>query len=171
MDVAIIGDSAGVQKMLKRLDTALNPVAVAGFLGAVVDPYLRKRAKDRFANEGDDAVGGGWLPLAEATQQIRSSQGYGATGPINKRTGELEAYIVGAPSDLQVHAAGATLQMKPNKPTGELAKKVKTAQMGKKAEAGQRATPPRPVAAIGPQDLTFILTALAGSIKGSRFGR
>lgn len=168
MDIEIMGDTRGVQGMLKRLDTTLNPVAVAGFLGAVVDPYLRRRAKQRFANEGDDAVGGGWVPLAESTQHIRAAQGYGATGPINRRTGDLYDYIVNSPSNVTVLPIGATLEMKPSKPTGELAKKVRRAQMGDKGNRAQRPTPRRPVAAINGSDLTFILTSLAGAIKGRR---
>lgn len=162
IDVQIIGDSSGVQAMLNHLDTALNPVAIAGFLGATVDPYLRSRMKDRFAGEGDDVVGK-WIPLAQTTQDIRQQQGYGAAHPINRRTGDLENYIVGSPNAISIHGLGATLTMPGNRPTGELKKKVETAQRGK---ANRPVTPPRPVLGMNEKDLAFVLTALAFHVKG-----
>lgn len=154
--VQIIGDDEGVQKMLSHLDTCLNPVAIAGFLGATVDPYLRSRIRDRFQDEGDDVVGK-WLPLASATVEIRSSQGYGGAHPINRRTGRLEEYIAGSPNQITIHSLGATLTLPGNRPSGELKKKVETAQKGRENPR----TPPRPVLGMNEKDLAFTLTALA----------
>ena len=144
--------------MLNGLDTALNPVAIAGFLGAVVDPYLRKRAQARFTSEGDDVVGG-WAELKEATQNIRSDLGYGAAHPINKRTGELEDYIVNSPNSLNIHPWGASLTLPGNAPVGELADKVRRAQQGDVRQV------PRPVLGMNERDLAFVLLALASNIR------
>jgi hypothetical protein len=160
IDIQIIGDSSGVQAMLNHLDTALNPVAVAGFLGATVDPYLRMRMSDRFRKEGDDVVGK-WTPLAQVTQDIRQKQGFGSAHPINRRTGRLEDFIVGSPNQLTIHSLGATLTLPGNKPLGEMKDKVETAQKGRLRPH----TLPRPVLGMNERDLAFVLTALAFYVK------
>lgn len=161
--IQIAGNDAGVQRMLDILDTALNPVALAGFLGATVDPYLRSRAKTRFEQEGDD-VTGGWAPLKEATQNIRISLGYGAAHPINKREGDLEDYIVDSPNALLVHPWGASLKLPGKPPQGDMIDKMETAQRG-----GPR-TVPRPVLGMNERDLAFVLLALATHVKKSGRG-
>lgn len=149
-----------VEVLLRRLDTALNPAGIAGFLGGEVDPYLRKRMKDRFLNEGDDVVGG-WAPLSLATQDIRSDAGYGAAHPINVRTGEMEDYITNSPHNLQVEPWGASLTLPGKPPTGEMKDKVERAQFG------DNAAPPRPVLGMNERDLAFVLLGLGGWIKKS----
>jgi hypothetical protein len=161
--IQIIGDDRGVAAMLSHLDTALNPAGVASFLGATVDPWLRSRARDRFMEEGDD-VTGKWVPLASATQQIRSTQGYGSAHPINRRTGRLEEYVAGSPNAITIHSLGATLTFPGRKPTGELKKKLETAQSGRVNPN----TPPRPVLGMNEADMAFVLTALALYIKGGQ---
>jgi hypothetical protein len=159
-DVQILVEEKQVEALLGKLDTALNPVAIAAFLGATVDPHIRRRARDRFQAEGDDAVGK-WLPLTPATQQIRAQMGYGASHPINVRSGQLQDYIVDAPNQIQVSPIGATLIMPGPAPTGQLADKVRTAQRG----SPDGRTPPRPVIGMSEQDLAFVLTALGGYIQ------
>lgn len=150
--------------MLDHLETKLNPVGMATFLGQVIDPYLHSRAEGRFLSEGDDAVGK-WVPLSHATQAIRAQQGYGSAHPINHRTGELEDYITGTPGAAHPHALGATLTFPGNPPKGELKTKVETAQRGKTSPQ----TPPRPVLAVNEKDLAFTLGALAAYIKADSF--
>ena len=163
--VSITGDSKSVERMLMRLDTVLSPVAIAGFLGATVSPYLRGRAQARFTGEGDDVVGA-WLPLSEATQEIRESMGYGAAHPINKRTGELEAYITQSAYSIMVDPLGAVLTMPGNQPTGELADKVKTAQQGKRGSKNSWGdTDPRPVLGMNSNDTLFVLGALVTYVE------
>lgn len=154
--------------MLDALDTALNPVAVAGFLGAVVDPYFRKRARARFANEGDDVVGK-WRPLKDSTISIREQMGFGP-GPINSRTGELEEFITGGPNNINIHPWGASWIFPGAQPQGELFEKFETAQKGKEWPQ----TVARPVLGMNVQDLSFVLLALATHIEKAgkvRFGR
>ena len=155
-----------LQAQLWALDTALNPVAIAGFLGAEVDPYIRKRAQQRFAGEGDDVVGK-WAPLHEATQNIRESMGYGASGPINRREDELMHYVVDSPHRINVHTLGATLIMPGYPPKGELRDKVTTAQAGRVKPK----TVARPVIGINERDLTAVLTMLFLYISRSTQGR
>lgn len=160
INIQVIGDVAGVQAMLSHLEQKLSPPSMAAFLMTHVDPYLRKRAGDRFQGEGDDATGQ-WAPLTAATQSIRAQQGYGADHPINRRTGELENYIRNSPSGVTAHPAGATLTFPGAQPSGELADKLTTAQQGRVAPN----TVPRPVLAISTTDLAAVLTAMAYEIQ------
>lgn len=160
ISISIIGNDAGVQRMLFALDTALNPVAIAGFLGAQVDPWLRQRARARFADEGDDAVGK-WAPLKESTQDIRSQLGYGPSHPINVRTQELENYITNGPNRIDVAPWGASLTFPNGNTPGDLKEKVEIAQIG----GGEYNTVPRPVLGLSGADLTFVLGALAEHIQ------
>lgn len=155
-EVIIIGVDHGVQAMMLRMEAALSPVSVGGFLEATVDPYIQGRAKARFASEGDD-VSGKWLPLQEVTQKIRADSGFGAAHPINVRTGELEQYITGTPGGVVPNAAGATLTSPGSAPTGELLKKVQTAQAGQNSPN----TAPRPVMGVNATDLSVILADLS----------
>lgn len=144
-----------VQSKLWALDTALNPFAIARFLGAEVDPYIRTRARQRFRDEGDD-VTGKWEPLHEATWNWRMNEGYPPEHPINKRTGELETYITDSPHNINVNTLGAVLVMPGHPPTGELKDKVSTAQTGR-VDPNTR---PRPVIGMNEQDLTAVMTML-----------
>lgn len=155
-NVGIDVEQSGVQAMMAHLDTTLNPVAIAGFLGATVDPYIRERARARFASEGDD-VTGGWAPLGFATQSIRAQMGFGASHPINKRTGALEEYIVDSPNAIEINPLGAVLRMPGVEATGELGSKMRTAQKGKPDPR----TVARPVIGLNEKDLLFVLTAIS----------
>lgn len=146
--------------MLLRLEMALSPPGLGQFLATRAEPYLRKRASERFRAEGDDVVGE-WLPLTRYTQDVRASQGYGAAHPINRRTGRLEDYITHSPASITMHSSGASLKYPGTKPTGELKDKVRTAQMGKPYPK----TPPRPVLGMNHRDLEAVLLGLAMHIK------
>lgn len=171
VDVQVFGDASEVEEMLEALDTRLDEASIAAFLGAHIDPYLRRRAKDRFRGEGDDVVGA-WLPLASATEAIRESQGFPGAHPINRRTGELEEYITSGQMNpgIPVPGVGATLEFPGTPPTGELKTKVETAQRGKPASGGSRATPPRPVLGINARDLTYTVSSLTFYLTGTKGG-
>lgn len=158
IEILIRGESLGVLRMLEALDTALNPAAIATFLGAQVVPYLQARATARFASEGDDVVGG-WAPLKQATQDIRSQQGYGSAHPINRRTGELERFITEGSGDLQVHPWGASVSLPGRLPDSEMAAKVTRAQVG------DDRTVARPVLGMNERDLAFVLLSLTRTIE------
>lgn len=151
IDVKVFVQDNEVQRVLNMVEDRVNPAALMVFLDTTIDPYLRGRARQRFASEGD-AASGKWAPLAEATQNIRDSQGYGATGPINHRTGALENYILNTDGTVQNIGIGAQLTL-PG-PTNDplLASKFKTAQQGKKKPQ----TPARPVLALDLTDFTVI---------------
>jgi hypothetical protein len=165
--ISIIGDDTGVQRMLNVLDTALNPIAIAGFLGAEVTPYLALRAKARFGGEGDD-VSGKWAPLSAATQRFReegSQQGLwnvGAEHPINVRTHEMEDYVTSGVAYVVPTPMGSILQYpNPGNPSRSLREKLKTAQQGRTHPR----TVKRPVLGLNERDLSFVLVALAFHVK------
>lgn len=158
IDIAIVGDAAGVQAMLMHLEQKLLPPNLGVFLTAQVEPFLRTRAGARFASEGDDVVGK-WKPLSVQTQQIRASQGYGAEHPINRRTGELEDYIANSRGSVVIHPAGSTLIYPGTPASGQLLDKVETAQQG------DTRTFPRPVLGMNERDLAAVLTMMALEIQ------
>lgn len=151
----------GLEKSLENLSRLLGPAGLATFMQVAVGPWLQKRAKERFSNEGDDASGA-WAPLAPATVAIRESQQYPGEHPINRRTGELENWVTGGGGWAAIpHALGATLHYPARVPSGELGNKVKVAQTGGMAPRARNTTPPRPVLAVDTTDLLAVMTALA----------
>lgn len=155
---------AEVEKALFNLTLLLSPPGLGAFLGTSIGPYLTRRAKERFSSEGDDASGP-WAPLKPYTVQVREEGNWPVSGehPINRRTGELENWVVGSGWDAYPTAAGATLRFPGTKPSGELRDKVQTAQHGRTNPS----TVPRPVLAVNETDLLFTLTAFAAAVKES----
>lgn len=154
----MVSETRQVEHMLHRLDIAISPKGLATFLQGEVDPYLRGRADERFAEEGDDVVGQ-WAPLKEATVAIRASQGYGPEHPINVRTGELEEYITQGNAATTIFPWGAGITLPGTPPSGELLDKMMRAQ------AGDERTVPRPVLGMNQNDTVAVLLLLARYIK------
>lgn len=152
-------DDKDVTVALFRLQALLSPVGMSAFLGTTIGPYLAKRAKERFQSEGDD-VTGAWTPLKPATIAIRESEGYGA-GPINRRTGELENWVVRGGWNAYPTGFGASMEFPKKKPSGELKAKVETAQKGRQFPN----TVARPVLGVNEQDLIFFQAALMSGIE------
>jgi hypothetical protein len=156
IDFELVGDANEVTRMLVYLEAILSPPAMGAFLSLNVGPYLHDRARDRFMKEGDD-VSGQWSPLATSTVEIRKRQGFGA-GPINRRTGELESYIVDNPAAVTVNTQGATLQFPGKTSTKKsLVQKMETAQTGR----ANPLTKARPVLGMNGNDLAYVITTLA----------
>jgi hypothetical protein len=163
LEFDIEGDRQGVDAMLTHLDSALSPVGLSLFLYGMVSPWLRERAQDRFDSEGDDASGT-WAPLKESTIEFREHGGFGE-GPINRRTGELEAYITGGNGRVIATPLGASLAY-PGTDTvsSHLVTKVKTAQQGRSFPR----TVARPVLAVNESDLAYVVTQLAFFVQSYR---
>lgn len=155
-------DDESVERMLENTANALDTVGMYAFLYGTVGPWLRRRAEDRFAAEGDD-VTGHWKPLEAYTQRVRAASGYGAEHPINKRTGELESYITSGGWDVFATPVLSTLVFPGNAPTPRQAEKVSTAQIGKNYPS----TPARPVLGMNEVDLVFVMGALGVYITGA----
>lgn len=163
LDFDIVGDRAGVQAMLERLDDAMSPQGLSFFLMSRVGPWLKQRAANRFRSQGDD-VSGKWAPLQESTIRIRESHGFSA-GPINRRTGELEAYITQSQFSVTPTAVGTALKYPSDPPRNKgVREKMKTAQQGK----GHPKTVARPVLGMNERDLSYVITMLAFHVKGGR---
>lgn len=157
IDFEIVGDKAGVQHMLNAIDSALSVTGLAAFLYGDVGPWVKERAQQRFESEGDD-VSGKWAPLMETTVDIRERGGFEGAHPINKRTGELEAYITQGQVGVVSSPGIGVLKFPQNEPKSKgLREKMKTAQ-------GGRAVPntvPRPVLGLNERDLSEVLVMLA----------
>lgn len=161
IDFEIVGNRRGVQAMLNSIDSALSPAGLASFLGIAVGPWVKERAADRFANEGDD-VTGKWAPLKETTIEWRERYGFEGAHPINKRTGELEEYITQGQVGVTAGPGVAVLTYPKNPPTGKaLRQKMETAQRGRTRPA----TVARPVLGLNERDLAQVLTMLAFHVQ------
>lgn len=159
--IAITVNHRDVDRLLRNLNDALGVVGIYHFLDKSVGPWLQRRAKERFANEGDDVVGK-WQPLEDITNQMRVADGFPAEHPINRRTGELEAYITGSGWDVMSTPPLAQLTFPGGpEPVGVLGEKVSTAQKG----ASNPATVARPVVGLNEADLAFVLGAMATYIS------
>lgn len=143
----------------EKLIVLTSPNGMMSFLHTVIGPYLSKRAGERFASEGDD-VTGPWAPLKEATIRIRETEGF-AAGPINRRTGELENWVVQGGWNAYPTGFGASMRYPGREPSGELRRKVETAQKGRVYPS----TEPRPVLGVNEADLLFTLTALGTAFE------
>ncbi len=150
----------GAQEALDRLAFLLGPTQLASFLHGPVGQYLQERAKRRFAAEGDDAVGK-WEPLQDSTVQMRLSMNYGGEHPINKRTGELENWVVNSGWHAYPQSTGASMAYPGGQPSGILLKKVQTAQGG----ATNPRTDPRPVLGLSETDLIAFTGMFADYIE------
>lgn len=162
VSVEIVGDSAGVNLLVDRLSLLLGPAGMSAFLGGPVLTYVRQRARNRFANEGDD-VSGPWMALAPTTVYVRLALGFPGRHPINRRTGELERWVTGSAPAITVSPVLAGLTYPGNPPTGSLREKVTTAQTGRRSKG--TGTSARPVLGLSGTDYIAILGLLATSVE------
>jgi hypothetical protein len=106
-------NSISVDRMLRNMMASTTPTAIAAYLSTVAHPRLARRARERFQSEGDDAVGGKWVPLKQSTLEIKSALGYGRK-KINERTGHLKDSIVNSRPVLGHNGFGETLDFPGN---------------------------------------------------------
>ena len=161
-EVRISVDDSDARLALTSKTHAVSSVSLAQFLRSQAVPWFQDRADARFATEGDDAVGN-WLPLKHPTQAIRRAAGYGATGPINVRTGQLEDFVTGSSGDVRSTANTASLKWPDETPQGELGRKIRTAQRGRKGAN----TLARPVIGMNQIDAAYLTNSLMGWIADS----
>lgn len=151
-----------VEKDLNALIMLMSPAGATAFLGTQVGPYLRRRAGERFEHEGDDVVGK-WAPLRPATVVMREASNYPVAGdhPINHLSGELENWVVDGGWNAYPDTFGASMTYPGTRPSGLLAKKVKTAQSGDRASN----TVARPVLGVNEADMLWMLTAYKFAVE------
>lgn len=153
--VDITVEDADFKAAMALLGFRTSPAGIAGFLYTAIDPYVRMRASQRFAGEGDD-VTGNWHPLTRATELMRAQKGFPPSHPINVRSGKMRHHIVDIPGDVKPNPIGAVLQHpRPGDPLTML--KIETAQRGK----SRPRTPARPVLGYNENDMLFITSTLA----------
>jgi len=155
MRMQITVQSRDVEAAIRVLGYTTSPSALAYFMNTRAKQWLQRRARQRFAEEGDDAVGS-WRSLKESTVEIRQAQGF-VPIRINRRTSALHNWVTRA--DGQVLSSQAVTQLTwPGNPTSaEMAKKIATAQRG----SASPHTVARPVVGVSETDL-FVLLELLG---------
>lgn len=161
IDLRIVANVDEVFEHLVALDTAFNATAMTEFMFQEVGPWLRQRARNRFQNEGDEAVGK-WAPLAPATQKIREhgrEKGYwpdiSAEHPINVRSHDMERHITQGIGSMDFLEGASTYHFPDKNVPAKIAEKMTTAQKG----SGR--TKARPVLGMSGVDTTKIMADLS----------
>lgn len=153
MEVDVTGDQRVVELMMQGMDQAFSPNAITNnLLADRVWGYLEERARQRFANEGDD-VSGAWAALKPYTVEKR-----GSAHPINVRTGAMKSHILDPQPDATPNTLGGTLYFPKRGGSRKVLEKVKVAQQGSKSPYP---TVPRPVLGVNAHDMEGILIAVA----------
>jgi hypothetical protein len=168
VDVHVVGDTRSADRLLDGLEAAMSEQAITyNFLQDRVYPILEQRARERFAAEGGEEVGGAWAALQPYTIEDRVSKGFGA-GPINVRTGEMKRHILDRPPEVYPHTLGGTLYFPKRGGSATALEKVETAQMGKRE--GNAYTPARPVLGVSEYDMALILVAFGVHLRENQLG-
>lgn len=167
-DVVIVVEEEQVEEMLLRLVMATSTAGIAAWAKADIDPWLSRRAANRFDSEGDKASGG-WKPLSALSQEWREMQGFPPDHPINVRTGALKDYVTRkADGFFYPNGAGGGRYLYPGDAvpfTNYIAAKLKTAQQGRKRGENKlfanATTPARPVLALDETDVLALTQSYA----------
>lgn len=154
MELNIYVGAESAEDAITSLVYSTSPPALAYFMHTRALNWLQRRARDRFATEGDDASGG-WQLLTDATVNIREAKGF-VPIRINRRTSELHNWVVNAEGAVVTSPSLTQLTWPGPAGGGELEEKMRTAQQGK----SDPRTPARPVVAVNEVDLMSILTLL-----------
>lgn len=158
--ILIETDTEHLEMVVDELAYRVGPTGLTNFMFAFVEPWLRMRTANRFAQEGDDVVGK-WHPLTKATEEIRRSKGYSPAHPINHRQGHMEHFLVNQRGDIKPTGLGVSITYPRAGANGQM-EKIKTAQEGK----SNPRTPPRPVLGVNENDAAYITSTLTAWIIG-----
>jgi hypothetical protein len=192
-NVHIEVDDSLVLGVVEALQLKLQPSELKVWLTTHAHRELRERAEERFANEGDDAVGK-WAELTRATGIVRQYLGYSPFHPINVRSGALKNLVLNTFTVKDRGASGASLSM-PGPASGEMLSKLRVAQQGgfgtggttragfgrgsaRSSSGGEwgnirtgpnRPAPPRPVLALSQRDSLVLSHSLLDWIRQGIF--
>lgn len=145
--------------MIEATLETVSPAGMMPWLNDQMVKQLQESMQNRFDSGGDDAVGGEWVPLSEATLQIKEDQGY--PEDINIRTGEMLDFLTSDNGTVNSEGFDSVLEYPGNTASADVAKKIEVAMLG----LDEPATPPRPVLGLGEADLQFAIMSLAAYIN------
>jgi hypothetical protein len=151
--------------MVQRVMEVLSGPNLENFLQTQAFPHFQDEIVQRFAHQGD-RKSGHWPDLSDATQNIRSQEGFGPDWPVNIRTEEMFNEVTES-ADFSAGMASAEMMLPGRGLHGPVVEKLATAQLGKsgnKMSANFGPTPPRPVLAVDETDLEVLLERLNGFI-------
>jgi hypothetical protein len=151
---------SSVGRIISQIQWAVSGVALGSFLASMADPYMQDQIIGRFAIEGDKDSGP-WDPLAPTTERIRDNLGFPPDHPINERTGELLRFVL-YNRDFSSGSDWASMDIPGDPDSAQLEAKLRHAQMGAEDNVlfPGSYTPPRPVLAVGPDDMEILLKML-----------
>jgi hypothetical protein len=177
MDILV--DDHEVKRAVAALEETLTGQHLLLFHQTATEPIIRRRARTRFANEGDSAVGS-WAPLRESTEDIREHAGFPRAHPINQREGDLERLITRGANEFTAGGDWAAFFNPGRSMTRKQRDSLRTAQGGRPAghpmpkgwrpnngtKPSPSATPPRPVVGLDAVDLAHTMSALQIWVAG-----
>lgn len=162
ISVEILGHPGTAIPLLERLEARLSDPSVAAFMRGALAPLLQAQSAAKFASESGHT--GKWRPLKASTREVRRSQGYGPSSPINVREGRLKSFVTSAGGNIR-HEGVAVAMEWPDKVSMNdttLMYAYHTAQAG----SSRWKTPARPVVGLTPGDIAAIYLAVGGFITG-----
>lgn len=166
IDVAIVVNDKVVNSRLDRMQYMLTGPVIGSMLHTVGVPLLREDARRRFSTEGR-SDGEKWVPLKQATIDIRRARGF-AAGPINVRTGLLRDYVASSLGQTTSTPNYTQLAWPGTPPSaGRLMYAYGTAQQGSSVWG----TPARPVVRLSPKVIVGLYAAIAAHVRSSLKGR
>jgi hypothetical protein len=151
--VSLDVDAKEALALIERGIRATDEASFALFMTTDVREYLQDRVRQRFADEGDDAVGA-WLPLDPDTVAIKEKQG--RSRGTNIRTGALFEWLTEAEGRLFGAEEQVILEWPSDPPSAEVLEHFLTAQEGSE-ETG---APARPVLGFSTVDFWSIMNDL-----------
>lgn len=155
----IVVEDWDIEQALTRMEVALSGYGLRRFLWEDVSEFYAEDIESRFAEEGD-VKSEFWPELSSATVRIREQMGYPGQGPINHRTGDLEAFLTDT-RDIIAGDGWAQLDVPGASGNVDITQKLEHAQHGSDNNPlGYGPTPPRPVLATSEMDLEKILKML-----------
>lgn len=160
MRITIRDDSAANGRGLDRLFDAMD--ATMRDMPAIFDaavPAIREAHRQVFETEGSSGRGQ-WEGLAARTRAERAKLGYGASGPILRRTGALMAHVLSTPAVITEFADGLELKIKPDREVDGVPK-YNALAMG----YSEGNLPGRPMVALGPGAAARVTSAVQRAFR------
>lgn len=162
--IQILGHPGTAIPMLERLESRMSDISLAGFLRTAIAQTLQRQSSAKFSLESGHT--GKWQSLKQSTQRIRRQQGYGASSPINVRTGALKSFVTSAGGNIRHEGISIAMEW----PDGVSMNSSRLMYAYHTAQAGSKrwGTPARPVVGLTTDDIAEIHLAIGGFIDHGR---
>lgn len=162
ISVEILGHPGTAIPLLERLESRLSDPSIGAFMHGILAPLLQAQSAAKFSSETGHT--GKWRPLKQSTQEVRRSQGYGPSSPINVRKGTLKSFATSAGGNVRHEGLAVAMEW----PDGVSMNSTPLMYSYHTAQAGSSrwGTPARPVVGLTTGDIAAIHLAIGGFVTG-----